>query len=386
MDNNTYLYSLPYVVVLFLFFFLGFLDTKTFGFNRLYVRFFAILLFFWFFGFRGFVGSDFTSYYLFYQDVPNLANIGIDDFLNWSFEPGFVLFSSVIKLFSNSYHFFVFANTVVDTILIIIVLKRYSNDFFVYALAIFFVFGSEFEINLVRNIKSILLFLISLNYLNDRKPLRYFLVNFIGLTFHSTAIFFMPLYLFLNKSSKKIFLGVFLVGCFLYFFQIKYIGFIVNLFADALGGIYLLKGSFYLEGDSSGITLAFLYILIPFVLTYINYDFIVSRNKYNILFVNMFLLYCVANTYFTEILVFRSRFGALFVLSLCILLPQIVLAYRDKDLKRYALNFLFFILLCSKLILTNTPLPNVYDNLTFGIMNYDKRISNMNQFAGESIY
>ena len=386
MENFSYYYSVPYIIILLLFLKLSFLDTKMFGINRFYVRFISVCLFFWFFGFRGFVGSDFTSYYLFYRDLPNIAIIESSDFLNWSFEPGFILFSSIIKFFSSNYHFFVFVNTIVDTFLLVVVLKRYCNEYFVYALAVFFVFGSEFEINLVRNIKAILLFLISLNFLKERKIGLYFLVNFIGLTFHSTAIFFMPLYFFLHKSSKKIFFIVFFVGCVLYFFQIKYIGFIAGLFGETLGGVYLLKASFYLEGESSGITLAFFYILIPFILIYSNYNKLVNKNNNNIIFVNMFLLYCVANLYFTEILVFRSRFGALFVLSLCVLLPQILSLYQNKEIKRYALNFVFFILLFSKIVLTNTPLPNVYDNLTFGIMNYERRISNMNQFSEESVY
>lgn len=386
MENFSYYYSVPYIIILLLFLILSFLDTKMFGSNRFYVRFISVCLFFWFFAFRGFVGSDFTSYYLFYRDLPNIGKIESSDFVNWSFEPGFILFSSIIKLFSNNYHFFVFVNTIVDTLLLGVVLKRYCNEYFVYALAVFFVFGSEFEINLVRNIKAIMLFLISLNFLKERKIGLYFLVNFIGLTFHSTAIFFMPLYFFLHKSSKKIFFIVFFVGCVLYFFQIKYIGFIAGLFGETLGGVYLLKASFYLEGESSGITLAFLYILIPFILIYFNYNKLINKNNYNIIFVNMFLLYCVANLYFTEILVFRSRFGALFVLSLCVLLPQILSLYQGKAVKRYAVNFVFFILLFSKIVLTNTPLPNVYDNLTFGIMSYERRISNMNQFSEESVY
>ncbi|MCI9843865.1 EpsG family protein [Flavobacterium pectinovorum] len=387
MDDTSYYYTIPYVVVLFLFLFLGFLDVKLTRINKDYIRVISVCLFFWFFGFRGFVGSDFTSYYLFYKDIPSILNLTANDFLNWSFfEPGFIFFSSIIKLFSSNYHFFVFVNTIIDITLLLIVLKRYSNEYLVYSLAVFFVFGSEFEINLVRNIKSILLFLFSLKFLEERKFFPYFFVNLIGLSFHSTAIFFMPLYSFLHRSSKKIFFLVFFIGCVLYFLQIKYIALIAGLLSEILGGIYLAKATIYLESESSGITLAFLYIFVPFILIYKNYDKIVSKNNYNILFVNMFLLYCVANLYFTEILVFRSRFGALFVLSLCILFPQILSEYKTRKLHSYALNFIFYILFFSKIILTNTPLPNFYDNLTFGIMNYDKRISNMNQYSSESYY
>jgi len=386
MENESFYYCIPYVISLFFLLLLSFLDIKTKGVGRSYVRIISVCFIIWYFGLRGFVGSDFTSYYLFYQNVPNLSEFSFKESTDAYFEPGFVFFSSIIKSISDSYHFFVFFNTIFDIGLLLIIFKRYCNEYFVFSIAIFFVFGGELEINLLRNIKSILFFLISLKYLRNRKMLPYLLLNVICLTFHATAIFFLPLYFFLHKISKRVFLSIFIIGFGFYFLQIKYISLIVGLLSNALGGIYLLKATDYLESDNSGITLAFIYVLVPFLLIYKNYDTIVSRNNYNVLFVNLFLFYSVANLFFTEILVFRSRFGALFVMSLCVVLPQILLCYENKKLKYYSVNFLILVLLVSRIVLLNTPLPNVYDNLTFGIMSYEKRISNFNQFSGDDVY
>mgnify|MGYP003609644350 CR=1 FL=1 len=168
-----------------------------------------------------------------------------------------------------------------------------------FSLVVFFVFAGEIEINLLRNMKSMLLFLISLEYLKNRKFLPYLLLNILGLTFHATAIFFLPFYFFLHKISKRVFLLIFITGFVFYFFQIKYLNFIVGLFSNGLGGVYLLKASGYLEGENSGITLAFIYVFIPFIFVYLNYDTIILRNNYNVLFVNLFLFYSIAILFFT---------------------------------------------------------------------------------------
>lgn len=71
-----------------------------------------------FFGLRGYVASDWISYTQFYEDVPPIYNLFSSGYLKIvNFELGFVLFSSIIKTFSDNYIFYSFVNSLCQPII-----------------------------------------------------------------------------------------------------------------------------------------------------------------------------------------------------------------------------------------------------------------------------
>ena len=69
------------------------------------------------------------------------------------------------------------------------------------------------ETDLFRNIKSLLLFLISLKYIVEQKPTKFFILNVIGLTMHWSSLFMLPMYFILKKQiSLKAFIITFIIG------------------------------------------------------------------------------------------------------------------------------------------------------------------------------
>lgn len=381
MDNSIE-YSIPYVCILLVLFAFALLELKNIkGFkSKNLLRNFSFLLVIVFFGLRGYVASDWISYTQFYEDVPPFIELFSSNYLKIAgFEPGFVLFSSIIKTFSDNYIFFSFVNSLVDLLLLKIILNRYCSNYFIFGLAIYFAFCGEYEINMLRNVKAIMLFLISIKYILNRNIIAFFIINIIGLSFHNSAIFYFPLYFFINKSNKKTYLILTIIGLIIYFFQIHYLSTITKFIGNALGGAFQVKNDYYISSEESGVTMGIFYSLIPLFLTFMYYDKIISYRKEYIVFINLLFLYCFSTLYFSEVLVFRGRFAALFAFSLSVILPLYYILQK-KVIDRKIISFLLLVIVVSKITITNMPVLNKYDNIIFGISSYNERMKILNYY------
>ena len=382
MVYDSLVYSIPYVIILLILFSLSIIELKkikNFIPNKV-LRFFSFLIVLVFLGLRGYVASDWVSYTQFYSDIPAIYSPSFLDYLSLpTFEKGFVVFSSLIKTISDNYFVYSFINILIDLILLNILLNRYCKNYYIFALAVYFAFCSEYEINMLRNVKAIMIFLLSIRYIQNRSFLKFFLINLIGFLFHNSAIFFFPLYFFIHKNSKKVYIIFTIIGLVIYFFQIHYIGAVTNILGRALGGVFESKNDVYLKSVESGVTLGVLYTLIPLFLVFRYYDKILLYKKENIIFINLVFLYCFATLYFSEVLVFRQRFAALFSFSLSVILPLFYILNKNMANRKILLNVLAVVLV-SKTALTNTPILNKYDNLIFGIQSYEERFNNFQYY------
>ncbi len=196
-------YSIPYILLICFFlliatFQLGVqLDQKT----RRYLNYIVILTYILFFGFRGFVGWDWYNYYPYFTNLPNFTNLPtISNFIPEKnrYEFGFSLFSVLIKSINPDYNFYILINCIVNITLLSIFLKRYvPSNLFAFSLVTFIVMeGFILEVNLLRNIKSVLLFLISLRYIENRKFFKFLILNLLGVLFHWSAIIYLPFIFF----------------------------------------------------------------------------------------------------------------------------------------------------------------------------------------------
>ena len=144
------------------------------------------------------------NYYIFFENLPNLFNLTPSSFTDWYFEPGFTLYSSLVKTIIPNYFGWVFINTLIDLCVFNYVFKRYT-DSSILPLLFFLAFnGLYIEFNLYRNIKAIDLFLLSLPYLEKKKPIPYMLLNICGMTFHMSSAVYLPLYFIINREIPKI--------------------------------------------------------------------------------------------------------------------------------------------------------------------------------------
>lgn len=380
MPDFSFLYSFPYLAILFILFLLWRCDQGHVRIRYLLPRNIcenvALLILLIFIGLRGHVSSDFVSYYPWFQYLPNLSKLEFNALFDDEFEFGFVFYSSIIKTIFSDYFVWVFINTLIDMSILMWAFKKYSCSV-VLSFFFFVAFnGISMEFNLYRNTKSFSLFLLSLPYLQNRKLLPYLLFNITGCFFHISSIIYLPLYFFLYRdlSKKVIWISYFVVNI-LIFMNIHFTSEIMNLVMDVLDVDRVSRKIIGYMSKSEDLKLSFGWFerSFSFCVFMLNYDKLVALNKMNRVFCNSFFIYYISFHLFMDIQVFVERIPSLFMYSYWFLYPAVfdVITTKYKNLIVAFLMLFCFV----KTSLANREIICRYDNLITGIEHFEKRAS-----------
>jgi hypothetical protein len=344
----------------------------------------TILLLLIFIGLRGHIYSDWMSYYPRFESLPTLWSGDIlKAILIGDMEPGFLLYAIIIKSFFPNYFIWVFINTVIDLWVLQWIFKKYTN-YYVLAFIVFFAMnGLMIEFNLYRNAKAIMLFLISVEYLRNRKFVPYLILNLIGACFHYSAFIFIPLYFFIHlKVPRLLVWAIFIVSNLIFLLQIKWIGlFLGDLVSIINISMIAEKTAIYSDSASEFVfSLGYFERVFSFLFFAFFYNKIINENPVNIIFFNLFLLYFLFIFCFYEISVFSERFSFLFCISYWILYPNVYTAIIQKRTK-YIFLGVFFLFLLFKTAAANKNILARYDNVLWGIRSFDERTIDFDQYS-----
>lgn len=394
MPVTSFTYSIPYLGFLAFLIIFSFLEFRALKYDKsiTMIRVFTLIGFLLFIGLRGFVFSDWALYYPLFDKVQTVWEGGLTSVLSQDFtedfatdvnygktgmEMGFIYSIVLFKSIIPDYFAWVFFSTLVDIILLDIFIRRYS-PYYVLSIILFFTFGGLLiECNLMRNVKSILLFLLSLKYLEERKIIPYLIFNSIGLLFHSSAIVFFPLYFFLHKQFPKWLLwSIFVVGLVLTLLQIKYLQPFLLSFAEIIGGRLGVQIKIYLSSDlygqAYGISIGYIERVLTFLFIIFFQEKLVEKSRSNIMFINAYILYFIVFFYFSELMIAVERLSFLVIFGYWILYSQLLHLIRDTYKKLVV--FVGLMVFCAlKLITMNSVVFSKYDNLIFGIESLEER-------------
>ena len=349
-----------------------------------------ISLFIVFFGLRGYIYTDWASYYSFYQNCPSLLDnqYEIKKFINnTSWESGFVIYTIICKTISADYFFFQFISFTIDFIALFLIFKKLIPRHIMLGFIIFILFGGlSIEINLLRNSKSIICFMLSLKYIESKSIFKFFALNIFGCLFHITSLLYLPLYFILNKTiPKKLLIILFITGNIVYLFEIEWFRQILLLtssFAPSrleyLIEVYL---SNKLYSSSYGLTLGFLERFISFLLIYKFSTSLCNIQKVNKIYINSFFIYLFIFLYFSEMTILLERIALLFVFSYWILFPQ-VFALLSKTHKKIFFTALFYYGI-AKLVMGHHNIITLYDNVLFSYKSFSERLFLLTKHANK---
>lgn len=406
MPINSLTYSIPYLLYLMVLVGLMFVEFRRIKLelDTSYIRWLTILSFLIFFGLRGFVFTDWIIYYSIFDKLPTIWDGGLESLMNVSeafeadlevgkagYEMGFIVTTFIFKSLIPNYFVWMFANVLVDIWLLDKFIRRFS-PYYVMAFVVFIAMGGLLiECNLIRNIKAILLFMISLKYLEERRLLSYLILNGIGVLFHSSAIIFLPLYFFLHKECPKwLMWAIFILGNVIFLLQIGYLQPLMLSFADMVGGRLGVQIKIYfaldLYSQPYGISIGYLERLITFLLLIVFKDALIERSKHNIILINIYIVYFIIFFYFSEVRIAVDRLTLLFIFSYWVLFPQLYQLIRHITVKWAVVSII--ILFCGlKTSLLSSNIFARYDNLLTGIESYEVRLmhhdNNVDKFVEE---
>ena len=226
------MYSTPYVIVFFILSVLSIPVTNSHK-NRLYFDAVKFMILSYFIlaviGTRAYLMTDWIAYKPVFDSLPV---IGEDGFFIKFIENEYAtcilytLFGIISKSIYNSYFLFQFFCILFDYIFWIKIIEREDKRyeiFFMFFLFLFTFYGPTLEINLLRNIKAVVLFVWSIKYIRTRNLRKFLLCNFLGILFHTSAILFLPLYFVLHKKiNRKLLLAMFFLGSVIFILKINW--------------------------------------------------------------------------------------------------------------------------------------------------------------------
>ena len=334
----------------------------------------SISVFFIFFAFRGFILSDWIIYYKYFQNCNwyDVTEYKIGSELHW--EPGFTILNIICKSIYNNYFFLQFIVCIIDTVLLLNFFRKYIKNIPL-ALMLYITFeGLVISTNLLRNSIAICIFLNSLTYIKERKPIHYFSLCLLALSFHTSSLVYFPLYFFFHKKANKwLYLGIF-IAC-----NIIYLGHIsVFLTIASILGIdqqFAMRVKAYTEvfNESTGISIGYLERLMTGILVFLYYNKLEDIRKKNAIIINGLIGYFVMYFFLSEFSVMSKRFATLFAYGYWIIWIDLIKCFAIRNNKRLFECFIF--IYCVFRMIGSAYLPDFqYDNLIFGIKSYQERL------------
>ena len=210
-------YSIPYVFVflLYVLFSLQFaparigIERKSFYSVRIFCIVFVLYLSVIFIGMRGYIFTDWISYKKIFDQAPSLfesSSLLFEYLKTTPFEKGFIMYMILLKTICIYYEVYQIFDYIVNLILLLIFLKKYSSNVILSIAFYFIFFGLMMDINLARNAKAILIVLNSIPFIINRKFVKFFICVIIALQFHISAILYLILYFLFPKEFNKRFI------------------------------------------------------------------------------------------------------------------------------------------------------------------------------------
>lgn len=364
-------YSIPYIL---LYVFLGicaflYENAEENEVRKQRITIISALAFFLFFGFRGYVYTDWIGYTDTFRNVEwgDLLKFDItDDDLR---EPGFTFLCLLIKTLTGEYVFLNLTCTVIYLVLLLRFCRQFDIKNTSLVLMLFIAMdGAVIALNLMRNSISIAIWLNALIYIKDRKPLPYFGLCLLALSFHLSAILFFPLYFALNVRLNRWTFG----GAFLFFFlffltkqsvilnivQIFELEGVLGVKAEAYTELYVTNRGLNPSGTLEKFALA------TFVFIY--YQELSERfNGGGHIILNTLLFYFFAYYFCGEFKTMSDRLSTLFVFARWVVWIEIINILIIENNRKLLAGSIFLFCLYMTALNYNDPILE-YDNVLTG--------------------
>lgn len=338
------MFSIPYFVIFFSLFTNFFLQYEDKYLRKIGILFSFVILFV-FIGFRGFVSTDWMNYY------PYFDSLNIDQELSYDYlhKSGWEIATPALMFFFKKLHInyfgFCLISAFIDLIVITKIFKKYSNDIYLSYLFFFIFAGWEIEFNLLRCSKAILLFLLSIEYI-DSCWWKYILLNVVGFFFHVTALFYVIFFLLYKTKileNKKIVLIIWLLGLLLYLLKKSFSEIIllsiVDYLPDRIRWLVRKYTELNMKKTSYGFGFGFIERFFSF-LVFICFQNRLCKDKRLIVFYDLGYIYFLSYFYLCDIDVFVRRLSVMTAMSYWIIFPNIYKVLRGKK-KKYIFIVIF---------------------------------------------
>lgn len=151
------------------------------------------------------------------------------------------MYQSVVKTIFNNWYFFVFISTCIDVWVFDKFFSRYSFNY-AFSFFVFIAIHSALELDLLRNVKALLVFILSIDSIYRKKCMNLLLLTFVGLSFHRSYLLYVVFYFIGFKNfGLKFWWVIFVVVNFIYLLGLPVVSSLIFPLVSSLGGLFLIK-------------------------------------------------------------------------------------------------------------------------------------------------
>ena len=352
----------------------------------------CLAIFVLFFCFRSFVGWDWMAYYPMYMAIDDLFHFTSTSFIivysdtlqSELIEPGFILYTYIIKTILDNWFFYVFVTTLIPILAIAVFVKKYSTNY-AFSFAIFFALYHGLLIDLMRNSLALSIFLFALVYLKKNNLLVILLITLVGVSFHRTFFILFPFFFLRNKTLPRIAIwSLFAVAIFVFILQIPIATMFLSYVGDYLGDIVSSKMSTSADkgvGGARGFTLGLLIRLVVFIIMMMNYQKICRDRKLIVLF-NAYLVYFFISVGVSDIRIIADRMEFVLFFPFIILYPYLARVIYPQYRRVY---LLFILLFCFMKTYKYTSSVMLEYQTVFSGITYDEQYSIKHSIADKIV-
>lgn len=157
-------------------------------------------------GLRYRIGTDSIVYENFYEEVPSFAELFNFKFDKFRFEPGFIVFASITRSFSNDFMWLQFLHAFVVNLVIFWFISKYTTHRFLCLTFYFIILYLNLNTQVMREALAVCCFLLAWPSFRDGKWWFYYPIILLATTFHTSALFLMLIPLFCLPGIRKLFI------------------------------------------------------------------------------------------------------------------------------------------------------------------------------------
>lgn len=320
-------------------------------------------------------GTDYFVYKKAYGAVPMIRDFNFANIQNvdgtFEMEKGYLFLNSLVKTMGLNFYGFTLIHSMIFYLCMYIGLKRYTKNFN-YFLVVFLykMFFYDTFISMRQSI-SIAIFFIAVQFIEKRKPIKYFALCILAFLFHNSAIILFPLYIYNKiKISKKTFKIINIIGIIFLVLNITGIfvfnpsGIVNKIFSGNQNAMNKAEGYFD-TNEKISIIHTLEYYLIAIII-YFNYDSIQNKNEHSNLILNMFVILMFIFTVMRGFVII-TRIKDYFLWTYPIILYYLIENRKVKE------KYLIAILSCIVCLYGYTRYINSFDN--GGLMPYNSYLN-----------
>lgn len=327
------------------------------GIRTKYVAIFWIILLSLMTSVRSNVGTDYNSYVQIFNMVPTLGQLlPKTQYIEW----GAYLSMSFIKtIFGHVEYWFLFTSLITFSAIYLAIRNLFPNIIGEALLVYFSFFFLQNHFNIIRHGVTAAFLWLAFSYIPKKQLKEYLFAIIIAVSFHISAVFFIPFYWILNRNFPKLLTVAILIVLLLGGSILQQFIFGLPL-AGEIGDAMIYYTQVYYAGQEMSDKLSLGTIVYLLVYLWIcaagdKYSYIPNFNLVkNALFFSLCILFLFRGTG-----VFAERFGGILNISLIFIIPLLFLIYKGSI--RHLCRFIL-ILYCALLLTRNLSSYNIQEN------------------------